>query len=857
MVPFEKKISTFVKQQFPRFYDDEGPVFIEFVRYYYKWLEQTGNIIDLSRSLPDYWDVDKTLVQFLDHFQNTYLHGIPETIKADKRFMVKHILDVYRSKGTIQGYKLLFRLLFNDELDVYLPSVDIFRVSDGKWTTPKYLEVSDSDVSFSLVRQLIVGSASGAEAIVEDFIRQTVNNKVVNILYISNISGDFTIGERVYKKDEEDVDVRIASPVILGSITNIGIVSGGQSFFIGDNLQAVSGSGVETEVRVAEVGVGVGSLGMNLIDGGTLYTTNALSMITRAYTNVIPRAGSGASFNVVDLTNQRSITFNTDLLIDYYTKPYSSGNVRFVNVVSGGTGYTNGASVTFTSVSYVGLIQINNQGSLYSNSDTITLSGGTSTGSGKIVTNGSGAIIAVDITNPGRGFAANITPSITTSTGSGASLTGIVSNTGSGAVATVNTNGSGVITSVTVTNGGTLYTVSPLATVAGGTGASLQANSYTDYGFDSNVVLHTTDMWSTLGNLNFQTASFGTIGRLGNIKTGDGYTLEPTIKARDLMVPKTKPSGTLTYSNTSANIVGVGTSFTTFFENNTPIMLTANTTANTGIEFRYIVSVANNTFMTIDDYPVNNSTASAKITIAPTIIRANFSVQDGLLLASNNSVQGENELIKGGVSTGGGIVTRLEVKNSGFGYDIDGEIIEFSLKGTVASVNVVSGGTGYSNGENLTFIGGSPVTQAQGKIFTNSNGVITSVNMTYTGSNYKTTPTIRVINSSGSGANLVANIGALVTNYQMLGTAQRGAVGTSRGRWKDTSGFPSTDKHIQDSFYYQEYSYELRSGVSIDRYINMIRKFFHVAGTEVFGKVILKDTTTKQPTISKESISTA
>ena len=107
----EKFISNFIQNQFPQFYQEEGPDFILFVKAYYEWMESTGQPIYQARRLYDYRDIDNTTEAFLEFFQKKYLYGIPFNVIANKRFLLKHILDVYRSKGTIQCYRLLFKLL--------------------------------------------------------------------------------------------------------------------------------------------------------------------------------------------------------------------------------------------------------------------------------------------------------------------------------------------------------------------------------------------------------------------------------------------------------------------------------------------------------------------------------------------------------------------------------------------------------------------------------------------------------------------------------------------------------------------------------------------------------------------------
>ena len=60
----EDNISIFVQNQFPAFYQEEGPNFIAFVKEYYKYLQDTNNPLYYSRNLIEYRDVDKTLDQW-------------------------------------------------------------------------------------------------------------------------------------------------------------------------------------------------------------------------------------------------------------------------------------------------------------------------------------------------------------------------------------------------------------------------------------------------------------------------------------------------------------------------------------------------------------------------------------------------------------------------------------------------------------------------------------------------------------------------------------------------------------------------------------------------------------------------
>lgn len=331
----EKYISNFIKNQFPLFYQDEAPDFVLFVKAYYEWLEDSwgdegngyGGPIREARELLTYRDIDETIERFLEYFQKKYLYGIPFDVIANKRFLLKHILDVYRSKGSIQGYKLLFKLLYNEDIDIYLPGRDVIRVSDGTWIQPRYLEVTANENLQKYVGKTIIGATSNVTATVENYVRENFNNDVTNVLYISNIlprKKEFKINEKIVLLDEVANTIAInEAPTLLGSLNKINIVNGGQDYNIGDVIKIVYRDLVNNDVisygkegilRVTKLFSGYGSLEFDLIDGGFGYTANSLAFVYRSTAN-----GQGASFAIDSLTSQQLVEYNTDLLCDYET----------------------------------------------------------------------------------------------------------------------------------------------------------------------------------------------------------------------------------------------------------------------------------------------------------------------------------------------------------------------------------------------------------------------------------------------------------------------------------------------------------------------------------------------------------
>jgi hypothetical protein len=63
--------------------------------------------------------------------------------------------------------------------------------------------------------------------------------------------------------------------------------------------------------------------------------------------------------------------------------------------------------------------------------------------------------------------------------------------------------------------------------------------------------------------------------------------------------------------------------------------------------------------------------------------------------------------------------------------------------------------------------------------------------------------------------------------------------GLGIGYYRSSKGFLSDDIYVHDGDYYQEYSYEILSKISVDRYADMFKKVMHMAGTKFFGSALI------------------
>ena len=123
------KLATIV----PEHIQLEKPELMKFMEAYYDFLQLPDQPGAFLKSLPTHRNLDTVGSEFLEMLQRELAVPIPETVAADKSKLYKNITDIYLSKGAEPSFKALFRLIFNDDIELFFPRVDILKPSDAKW----------------------------------------------------------------------------------------------------------------------------------------------------------------------------------------------------------------------------------------------------------------------------------------------------------------------------------------------------------------------------------------------------------------------------------------------------------------------------------------------------------------------------------------------------------------------------------------------------------------------------------------------------------------------------------------------------------------------------------------------------
>jgi hypothetical protein len=767
MQEIEKFISPFIESQFPSFYQEEGEVFIDFVKTYYEWMERyntvTGEkgILRDSRSLLEYRDVDDTLQQFVIHFKNKYINSLPENVVADKQLLMKHILDLYRSKGTERSYNLLFKMLFNEDIEVYVPSKEIFKLSDGDWVVPRYIEVSDSPYLTDMIGKEIYSSSSFSTAVVENYFTKNVNKKIINVLELTNLQGHFKYGEKVLC-DSIDAITPYNAPEVFGSLSSVSITDGGLGFEVGDILQ-ITESGVGGLARVKAVRRKNGEVTFSLINGGTGFSMNAVINV------------DGKAISMSNASNTNPVRVTTSV-----AHGISSGQTLRIDYVEGME------QLNINAYSYYANVVNTTAFDLYSNPTMTTTINGVSftpyeanTGYVYINTGGAGATFEIGSLVNKEIYKIN-TDDIEDY------LNTILDSTVSGYTLQVN-NVQGT------------FTVND----------AVKMNDVAVRDFDCDIL---TDTIMTAGE-NLSNTTLG-ISALTVVETDDSYLI---LRGADIN-NSNLVYGAVLVSNTTSTTLKINNALPSYTVNCTANVIAVNSTH---------VSVNNQNGYFLSDQMLYDTTSSANANIVSVKRLTHWDFP----AAAVPDIENLDTTIINALTTEDlevGTIASLKNINPGEGYAIDPvvSIIEpliYKLRYTEPD--------GSFKGFNATVLADAGY----------ANGIVTAVEVIDSGFGYDRNTKVQLYSPN--------------SQYSVAGVTVIDMNGVSEGYWKDNKSFISDKMFLQDSDYYQNYSYEIIASRMLYTYENYVKNLVHPAGMKLFGRFVIKNELVSESSLQFSGIS--
>ena len=128
-------------QQFPEYITNRYPQFVLFLKKYYEWMGTQGP--DQFLLNEHFNDIDNASEAFLNKWQKYLGIDLPKVLAIDKTTILKRLKDIYETKGSRRSIEMFFRILYNEEVEVYYPQHFLLRPSDGQWVVEKSVKITD------------------------------------------------------------------------------------------------------------------------------------------------------------------------------------------------------------------------------------------------------------------------------------------------------------------------------------------------------------------------------------------------------------------------------------------------------------------------------------------------------------------------------------------------------------------------------------------------------------------------------------------------------------------------------------------------------------------------------------------
>jgi hypothetical protein len=138
------KTNLITANRFPEFFREEFPELITFIEEYYRYIEEdtfNGKLnyatdLDLLSQLDDSY-----LNIFLEHYRNQFAIDVPVFSNLSTIEFLRNAVEVYSHRGTEKCLKFLFRIAYNEEIDVSYPKFNMVRASESTWVREYHIRL--------------------------------------------------------------------------------------------------------------------------------------------------------------------------------------------------------------------------------------------------------------------------------------------------------------------------------------------------------------------------------------------------------------------------------------------------------------------------------------------------------------------------------------------------------------------------------------------------------------------------------------------------------------------------------------------------------------------------------------------
>jgi len=331
-------VSQFVPSQLPQHVLESGSLLPDFLETYYEYVDQRtkggGLIFNHEANL----DIDRTLPEYINKFYAMHGDKIPVDIAMDRRKFLKLLNQIYDAKGTAKAYRLLFRGLFGEEIDISYPGERVLRSSDGRWVQQSFVSV-EATGAFTTAS---IPSAPFSMIVESEDIDYEVRVDSVEILDSTHVRFFFASSSKIkISANQEIVIYNNNDEAIFGGQarsvpSKIKITDGGMNWKLGQIFRLI-GSNVDTLCKVTAVDPGGVCSSAEIIAYGWFMQENCTFVVsphrgkppgttTQLVTNIVSESPLVYDF---DMTITDGTNFTSEEILGYKWQKYGEGTAYF------------------------------------------------------------------------------------------------------------------------------------------------------------------------------------------------------------------------------------------------------------------------------------------------------------------------------------------------------------------------------------------------------------------------------------------------------------------------------------------------------------------------------------------------
>lgn len=223
---------SLIQSRFPANLETDYPIFSYMMMKYHEWLNYQyapGNVLnDYSNLLyQEYSDSDYTSKVIADL-------GFDIKTGLDTDIVYQLIDNFFKSKGTVNSFKLLFKLVYGADVEITYPRDRMLYLSSANWLTTRWICITGVvELEENCIYGGIQGSTSKAIAGIESYFPLYIGNTRYYMLEISNDEHDFIVGEPIHVQYADKKYFETNIPLLKPSI------SGGSKYSKGDKVRVI------------------------------------------------------------------------------------------------------------------------------------------------------------------------------------------------------------------------------------------------------------------------------------------------------------------------------------------------------------------------------------------------------------------------------------------------------------------------------------------------------------------------------------------------------------------------------------------------------------------------------------------